>query len=151
MLEEYQAVTSPTVKKRPVPVAPPGDGVAPPLAVMAWSSPPRGSGWCGKVGMGGWVARWRWVWAGGSGGVCVSLRSFMGGRRARRPPVGRWWCMEGGKTEGGDPYPFCPAAQPLLSLCRASSGFPFFVYGPTVARAFGIFGEFSIWQCFSPR
>lgn len=79
MLEEYQAVTSPTVKRRPFPAAgppaPPGDGVTPPLAVMApRSSPPplpaahelararaRGEIWGGGDGNGvravGWVGR----------------------------------------------------------------------------------------------
>jgi hypothetical protein len=62
MLEEYQAVTSPTVKRRPFPAAgpvPPGDGVAPPLAAMAprSSSPTPAAAHermaCGAVG---WVA-----------------------------------------------------------------------------------------------
>ena len=91
MLEEYQAVTSPTVKRRPVPAAapvPPGDGAAPPFAVMAVprSSPPpakaapRRARAGGEIwGMGGrrwecvrgslgWVGsrlNWWWVWAWG--------------------------------------------------------------------------------------
>jgi hypothetical protein len=91
-LEEYQAVTSPTVKRRPFPAAgpaPPGDGVAPPLAVMASSRP----GDLGEEGAGRWVGVavelvlcwWVWSWALGTGGRRPREPAFMAAGRRQTP------------------------------------------------------------------
>ncbi|KAG8048170.1 hypothetical protein GUJ93_ZPchr0008g12224 [Zizania palustris] len=122
MLEEYQEVTSPTMKNRPFakPVKPPGDGGAAPFAVIAarlGGSRGRRRGWEGRV--------WIGVRLGGvagflppAGGVCVSLCLWEEGGRRRVLSVwmggaGERWQQPGRRAEaaggwgggGGDGRP----------------------------------------------
>lgn len=123
MLEEYHAVTSPTVKNRPFPAAPapPGDGEAPPFAVIAAGRERArariwGGGGGGEGGGGGGNGSLGWV----AGELVLGL-----GSERRRVSLCLWeeaaLSVDGGRTDGRGEILLLLLFFPFL-FCRVFCG-----------------------------